>query len=323
MFDFKNINLYKKSKLYLLVLKKKLLAKEFCTRRNYNSFSKVNLNFFDVKLFYKTVQNLYLNNNYINLNKIESTITNGRKWERKYSDEENEINIGFQIDSNYVLRCMMTLASIMDSQKNTTKIRFHFAVVLNFEIDDMIRIYSLRNIIRDDVEFNFYNARRVEKDLIGLNTKGPGAVAKLLLPELLPNDIERLLVFDTGDLIILKDLTEAYYWNLTGYLYAGTPARGIGKYAKISKKIFDIYINVGNFLIDVKGVKSKKMYQKFVKYKNNYHSSIGDQDLLNDVAFGYITYLPFKFGMISPYFNDKDSEMARNNNKKILALIIN
>ena len=297
----------------MLVLKKKLLAKEFCTRRNYNSFSKVNLNFFDVKLFYKTVQNLYLNNNYINLNKIESTITNGRKWETKYSDEENEINIGFQIDSNYVLRCMMTLASIMDSQKNTTKIRFHFAVVLNFEIDDMIRIYSLRNIIRDDVEFNFYNARRVEKDLIGLNTKGPGAVAKLLLPELLPNDIERLLVFDTGDLIILKDLTEAYYWNLTGYLYAGTPARGIGKYAKISKKIFDIYINVGNFLIDVKGVKSKKMYQKFVKYKNNYHSSIGDQDLLNDVAFGYITYLPFKFGMISPYFNDKDSEMARNN----------
>ena len=146
---------------------------------------------------------MYLNNNYINLNKIESTITNGRKWETKYSDEENEINIGFQIDSNYVLRCMMTLASIMDSQKNTTKIRFHFAVVLNFEIDDMIRIYSLRNIIRDDVEFNFYNARRVEKDLIGLNTKGPGAVAKLLLPELLPNDIERLLVFDTGDLIIL------------------------------------------------------------------------------------------------------------------------
>ena len=33
-------------------------------------------------------------------------------------------------------------------------------------------------------------------DLIGLNTKGPGAVAKLLLPELVSGDIGRLLVFD-------------------------------------------------------------------------------------------------------------------------------
>ena len=28
---------------------------------------------------------------------------------------KSEINIGFQIDSNYILRCMMTLTSIMDS----------------------------------------------------------------------------------------------------------------------------------------------------------------------------------------------------------------
>lgn len=113
--------------------------------------------------------------------------------------------------------------------------------------------------------------------------------------------------------IIIKDLTELYNWNITGYLYAGTPAGSIGRYAKISRKIFDIYINVGNFLIDVKRVKENKMYEKFVKYKNAYHSTIGDQDLLNDVAFGKITYLPFKYGMISPYLKDQDSENAQKN----------
>ena len=195
--------------------------------------------------------------------------------------------------------------------------------MLNFDIKDMLKIYNLRKI-REDIEFNFYNANKVVTDLKGLNTKGPGAVAKLLLPELLPDDIERLIVFDTGDLLVIKDLKELYNWNISEFLYAGVPARDIGKYAKISKKNFDFYINVGNFLINIKKVKEEKMYNKFLKYKNVYHSTVGDQDLLNDIAFGKITYIPFKYGMISPYLNDNDSEKANGNNKfSIVKKIIN
>ena len=40
--------------------------------------------------------------------------------------------------------------------------------------------------------------------------KDPGAVAKLLLPELLAEDVDRLLIFDTGGLLVLRDITEAY-----------------------------------------------------------------------------------------------------------------
>lgn len=269
--------------------------------------------YYDHNLLSNKINEYYIKNGFVNINEIESKIKNGRKWENKF-DKENEINIGFQIDSTYVLRCMMTLVSIMDTQNESTKIRFHFAVVLKFNINDMLKIYSLREKIREDVEFNFYNASRVEKDLKGLNTKGPGAVAKLLLPQLLPNDIEKLIVFDTGDLLVLKDLTELYRWNFTGFMYAGVPARARGKYALISKKIFETYISVGSFLIDVHKVKEENMYQKFVKYKNYYNSSIGDQDLLNDVAFGKITYIPFQYGMISPFLTDEESSKKAQDN---------
>ena len=67
---------------------------------------------------------------------------------------------------------MITFASILDSQKYNTKVRFHIAVVLNFTVIDMLKIYTLRKKIRDDAEFNFYNASVVEKDLSGLNLKG-------------------------------------------------------------------------------------------------------------------------------------------------------
>ena len=202
----------------------------------------------------------------------------------------------------------MTLASIMDSQKNETKIRFHFAVVLSFNAEHMLKIYSLRDKIRDDVEFNFYNAKKVEIDLKNLNSKGPGAVAKLLLPEIIPNNINKLIIFDTGDLLVLRDLSEMYNWNMSNFLYLGQPGIKIGDYATISKKKFITYINTGSMLINVEMVKKEKLYEKFVKNKDAYNGPFGDQTLQNDIAFGKIGYLPIKFGYRPPYSNDEESD---------------
>jgi lipopolysaccharide biosynthesis glycosyltransferase len=258
-------------------------------------------------LLKKKIKESYELNGHVNINYIESKITNGRFWE-KNKDVLNEINIGIQLDPSYVLRGMMTLASIMDSSKSKTKLRFHIAVVLSFSIDNMLKIYSLREKIRNDVEFNYYNAERVETELKYLNSKGPGAVAKLLLPELLEDNFEKLIIFDTGDLLVLRDLNTMYNLNMNDYLYLGIPGGKIGKYAKISKKKYKRYINTGSMLVNIKKVKKEKIYEKCVKYKKEYNDSIGDQDLLNDIAYGKIGYLPMKFGIRSPYRNDLDSD---------------
>ena len=260
--------------------------------------------------FIKKIHYYYKLNKSVNINLIETMIYKGREWKINLN-KSNEINIGFQLDPKYILRVMMTLASIMDSQKPEVILRFHFAVVLSFSVKDMLKIYSLRAKIRNDVEFNFYNAERVETDLKGLNTKGPGAVAKLLLPELLPDDIERLIIFDTGDLLVLRDLTKMYNWNMNDYLYLGIPGGNVGKTALISKKKYKKYINTGSILINVKKVKINNIYKKCVKHKDQYSNEIGDQDLLNDIAFGKVGYLPIKFGSRSPYRTDEDSDKVR------------
>lgn len=252
----------------------------------------------------------------MNLNQIEGNINSKKIW-KSNNDDKNEINIGFQLDPNYTLPAMITIASIMDTQYPKIRIRFHFAVVLNFTVSDMIKIYSLRNLIRNNTEFNFYNASKVEKDLIGLNTKGPGAVAKHLLPHLLPNDIKKLLVFDTGDLLVLKDLTEFYNWNMKDNLYMGVPDKRIGQKSIITNRTYKNYINVGSFLINVTKVKSENMYDKFVKYKNFYNSYMGDQDLLNDIAIGKVGMLPLKFGRYSPFKNDEKPLVPIRYNKNL------
>ena len=132
--------------LFMLIIIKSMYLQKLNKKNDNNG--KINEN-----LLKKKIKESYELNGHVNINYIESKITNGRFW-AKNKDVLNEINIGIQLDPSYVLRGMMTLASIMDSSKPKTKLRFHIAVVLSFSIDNMLKIYSLREKIRNDVEFN-------------------------------------------------------------------------------------------------------------------------------------------------------------------------
>ena len=248
----------------------------------------------------------------MNLNEIESTIPDGRTWVKE-QNKSKEINVGASINTKYVLLGMITIASLMDSQKQETKLRLHLAVVEGFSVESMIKIYSLRDKIRDDVEFNFYNAQKVETDLNNKNTRGNSLNARLILPELLPDDVERIIILDLGDTLVLRDLSEMYNWNMEDKIYYGVFDDGIMKYGSFSKKVLDIYINTGSYLVDVKKVKSEKIYEKIVENKNIYSpSGIFDQDILNDVAYGKIGYLPVRFGLKAPFSEDKYSDSPPN-----------
>jgi hypothetical protein len=221
------------------------------------------------KTFCFYIKKVFNEKGYVNINEIESKLPSGRSWNKK-KNTSNEINVGSSLDSGFILRTMITTASIMDSQKPDTKLRLHFAIVKNFNVKNMLKIYSLRTKIREDVEFNFYNAKRVEKELKGLNPKEPGICARLLLPQLVVDDVRRLIIIDNGDVLVLRDLSEMYNWKMGNNIYMGVPDQGIGKFGIYSNKSLNIYINGGNYLIDVKKVKEKNMYEKFRDYKNLY-----------------------------------------------------
>ena len=264
------------------------------------------------QILLKKVSETYEQNGSVNLNEIESTIPGGRAW-KKGQDKQREINTGSALNTKYVLLAMYTIASIMDSQKSDTKLRLHFAVVEGFSVENMIKIYTLRDRIRDDVEFNFYNAKKVETDLSNTNPKGNAANAKLIIPELLPNDIERIIILDLGDVLVLRDLSEMYNWNMEDKIYYGVLGDGVTKYGLFSKKELDIYVNTGSLLVDVKKAKSEKIYEKIVENKNLYKpSELFDQDFLNDVGYGKIGYLPMKFGLKGPFSEDKYSDSPPN-----------
>ena len=51
---------------------------------------------------------------------------------------------------------------------------------------------------------------------------GEACTGKFELPEYLPDDVERLIIFDAGDLLVFRDLTELYNYNMSTYWVLGT-----------------------------------------------------------------------------------------------------
>ena len=73
-----------------------------------------------------------------------------------------------------------------------------------------------------------------------------------LIPEYLPDDIERLLIFDAGDLIVIRDLTQLYNYDMGQYWALGTVEPAIlFSFMKVRYNITK-YTNIGSILLNEK-----------------------------------------------------------------------
>ena len=91
------------------------------------------------------------------------------------------------------------------------------------------------------------------KKMKNFHPKGAACPGKFELPELLPDDVSRILLFDGGDVLVLRDLTELYNYDLGDKWVLGPPEPvGIPLISKYNRKV---YINIGSILLNVKELK--------------------------------------------------------------------
>ncbi len=217
----------------------------------------------------------------------------------------NPINIGFTLDPGYILQTMLTITSIMATQKKTTKIIFHLGVIRNFTAQNMLKIYELRKKVNNLTEFNFYYLKGAMEKMKKFHIKGEACPGKFELPELLPNSIDKLLIFDAGDVLVFRDLYELYNYNMEDSWALGTPEplgiELLSRYYNITK-----YLNIGSILLNVKELKKNNFWNIYVKNRNLKLLGARDQALFNIlVPDDKKKYFPFRFGGICPFSNDK------------------
>lgn len=207
---------------------------------------------------------------------------------------------------------MFTIASIMATQKKTTFITFHLGITNRFTVEKMIKIYNLRKKINNSTEFNFYYLKDSVLKMKDFHPKGEACPGKFELPMLLSNEIEKLIIFDAGDLMVLRDLSDLYNYNMDDYWVLGTPEPTIiNSFMKVKYNMTK-YINIGSILLNVKKLKNNNFWSKYTK--NRYLKLAGqpDQTLFNIlISDDKKNYLPFKFGGFSLFSDDKNYDSRK------------
>jgi len=199
-------------------------------------------------------------------------------------------------DNNYAGPLGVTLVSIMKNVKFSTY-DFYILVSPDFSLDNENKIRNLIKRNNFPVTFIYVKENCFEKINIQILHITTPTFYRLLIPQLLPNEIEKCLYLDV-DIIVTKDLGELFSTDLTKYYVAGV--KGIGvirnrQYAAILG-IPDIngYINAGVLLMNLKLLRSDNIVSEFMALlPNNY--PMYDQDIINVACFSHIKYLPLKY----------------------------
>jgi lipopolysaccharide biosynthesis glycosyltransferase len=197
------------------------------------------------------------------------------------------LNIVFGVDDNFAKHCGATIASILSNHKiKEDKIK----ILLIGDLNDYNKnkFVALKKIQDFEIEFLKINEKDF-KDLpifksYGSKTKSFATYYRLLITEILPSSIEKVIYLDC-DVILNKDISELWSTNVDNYLAACV-------------ELDNGYFNAGVMILNLYELRKFKFYDKWKKYiKDNSFKIDYDQGILNDVIGHNVLFLPTNWNL--------------------------
>jgi lipopolysaccharide biosynthesis glycosyltransferase len=135
---------------------------------------------------------------------------------------------------------------------------------------------------------------------------GKAGCYRLKLPSLLPN--HKKCVYLDGDTLILHDLGEFFKTNISDYYAAGVlDSCHFGRKRIREAGMFDEYINSGVLLMNLEKMREDDIERKFLEIiaedEEKHFLRSFDQDAINEICYGKILFIPFKFNCMHYYTN--------------------
>lgn len=211
-------------------------------------------------------------------------------------------DVGYLKQTFIVIESAMYHANIEDS--------YHFVLLINGQAQTLCQEYSLdmqnkyhnckiECIVMDDIFLQIPNCHIAH---ITLPT-----YYRLLLPQLL--ECDKCIYLDS-DVIITGDLRELFDIDIMGYDIAGVIAPSfrnitesqIEEHCRITNlPCIDSYINAGVLLMNLVQLRQNHFTEKALPLTENFYP-VQDQDIINQLCYGRIKLIDFKYNFQAAYF---------------------
>ena len=215
-----------------------------------------------------------LNRDKIRYHGLISTIGQTRLPRNKYP---TKIPVSFCFDARGCKMAAVTIKSLLLASEG--RCDYDIYCVTTDDVDE-----PLQNIIRGVIHGTHSKVHFLKGNHdFDKSWRGNWPVAmwyRLMLPKLLPN-VSRIIYADIA-MIFCGDLIDIYELDLGKNLIAA-PTRT------------DKYINSGFLLMDLDKFRKDKIYEKLIRASQTHQYRNPDQDALNDVCSGRITFLPLRY----------------------------
>lgn len=214
------------------------------------------------------------------------------------------INVAFTIDKNYPMYTILAINSILVNNDSNSDYTFY---IIENNLTNKNKQF-MRNFVENQnqkIEFINLDTNIVDKGKYFYTfSEGkritPIGMARIIIPEILPKDIERVIYLD-GDTLITGDLKDLYNYDL-GNNYVGM-AKNIG-HLEYKMYKFDTYFNSGVIVMDLNKLRKNDVSNKMIEYLSTHSEEFiydgqtdnsvylyPDQDLINIILDGKIKKL--------------------------------
>jgi lipopolysaccharide biosynthesis glycosyltransferase len=199
--------------------------------------------------------------------------------------ERDVTNIAFCSDTLYFPHLVTALTSVVLNCRRPSNVHFWVCGV-----DVPEREWQLLDSLADSLEFSFSRLVVNRESLEGLHEShhvSRATYVRLLLPELVPSSVTKLLYLDC-DVIVLRDIGELFTEPLDGSLLAAVESDGFHRWSDLGIDEKWGYFNSGVMLMDVEQMRSRRFGERVLDTARvmGDRLELWDQDALNVVTQG-------------------------------------
>lgn len=238
--------------------------------------------------------------------------------------KENLYNIAVVINDKYVEKLKVMLSTLFD--KNPDRNFLVYILYSRFSDDSLFKIKK------------FFEKRKMQYHLVPIDIQlfdaapildedmSKEAYFKLLIPVLLPLDMERLLYLD-ADIIINGDIGPLYHIDLKGKSFAAAADLNMDKDLEYKGRLMPLsytYFNSGVLLFDLKSFRQIYNFNDVLKYiqENGHKFRFHDQEVFNALFYDKVCILNDKYNYVTLYKDRWDPLLfkLRENLKDIIVI---